>query len=273
MTPTLEVLAREHPEWRPWLGVVGVVMSELEDCAWDAALPARAAGARASALAHAPDAKAVSALFGKLRRKAIRSEMPAFSEWNASLSSHSGATAVFQASLQADQGRLAELASTVRVDPEAFKAVAALLPMPYLHACRRAWSLEATAWCEGYCFCCGAWPGFVEVRGIERNRYLRCLRCGSSWQTVPLRCAYCGNSEHERLGALLVENGAVNALLEVCQACQGYIKVFNRLSSTPSVEVFPADLESVMLDIAASSRGYYRPPGLGCALGAAAARA
>jgi FdhE protein len=149
----------------------------------------------------------------------------------------------------------------------ALRAVAALLPMPFLHACNRRWSAAMPqGWSECYCFVCGAWPGFAEVCGVERSRYLRCVRCGSAWQALVLMCAYCRTTDHQTLGSLVPERSDAKSALEVCNACHGYLKVFTTLSGTAADHVMIDDLASVELDLAAAERGYKRPPGTGYAL-------
>ncbi|MGH7317446.1 MAG: hypothetical protein ACREJS_14420, partial [Candidatus Rokuibacteriota bacterium] len=36
----LDRLAREHPEWRPWLGVMARALDEAARSAWEVAVPA-----------------------------------------------------------------------------------------------------------------------------------------------------------------------------------------------------------------------------------------
>jgi FdhE protein len=265
---TAQELERRHPEWAPWLSVLGVTLAEADESHWDAAVPRPDGGDGAEPLiARCPlpaDTALVSRWFEKLRRAAIRSEAPKFLGWSDALSSETGALAVFAAALCSDDKRLSELARAVHVEPEAFAAIAALLPVPFLQACRRAWTTSTNrAWDERYCPCCGAWPVSVEVCGIERSRYLRCARCASNWRSECLRCVFCGNADHERLRSLLAEAGKDVPALELCEQCKGYIKVFNRLAPSQPAEVLLSDLASVDFDVAAANRGYQRPSGLG----------
>src|SRR5690606_695716 len=106
------------------------------------------------------------------RRAALRNEVPALLDWNETLDGERAAMAVFRAALAIDDAALATLAAQAGVSVQAFAAVAALLPMPCLHACRRAWvEVIARSWSETYCPVCGAWPAFAETCGIERDRY------------------------------------------------------------------------------------------------------
>jgi FdhE protein len=265
---TAQDLERRHPEWSAWLSVLRVVLTEMDAAHWDAAVPRHAGGAGTGPfIASCPlpaDTALVLRWFETLRRAAVRSRMPKLLKWNDALSSESGASAVFAAALSGNEGQLSELAAAVQVEPAAFAAVAGLLPVPFLQACRRAWDDSTSrVWSEGYCPCCGAWPLCVEVCGVERTRYLRCGRCASRWQTECLRCVYCGNADHERLGTLLAEAGSDVPAIEVCDQCKGYTKVFNRLVPSQPAELLLADLATVAVDVAAAERQYRRPGGTG----------
>jgi len=141
-------------------------------------------------------------------------------------------------------------------------AVAALLPVPLLHACRRRFAAEMPhAWSQGYCPLCGGWPTLAEVCGVERARYLRCASCGSAWQMHGLSCPYCGIADHGKLGSLVPQQPGAKGVIEVCHACQGYLKVFTGLRPAPPAQVMLDDLASVELDLAAAGHGYRRPAG------------
>jgi FdhE protein len=171
---------------------------------------------------------------------------------------------MFKASLCQDEGGLKQIALASDADPDAFQAVAALLPVPFLHACNRRWSHSVPrSWAEGYCPICGAWPAFAEVRGIERSRYFRCGRCAGEWQVNCLVCAYCGMTDHEQLISLVPEQGGTTRVIEACKRCLGYVKTFTTLQASPAARVMLDDLASVDLDIAALERGYKRPQGRG----------
>ena len=126
---------------------------------------------------------------------------------------------------------------------------------------------SSPSWVEGYCPVCGSLPSFAEVRGIERNRYFRCGRCGSEWHSRALVCPYCAMSDHDELVALVPEKGGSNAVIDACQRCLGYVKTFTRLQGCSPGAVMLEDLASVDLDVAAIEHGFARPPGPGFALG------
>jgi FdhE protein len=134
------------------------------------------------------------------------------------------------------------------------------LPIPLLHACRRRWA-EALPKdrAHGHCAVCGAWPGFAEICGVERRRFLRCVRCGAAWAAHALACTYCGTKEHGALGMLVAEQGMPGWAIETCSACRGYLKAFTRLTPCAPEQTLVEDIASVELDLAAIGRGYRRP--------------
>jgi FdhE protein len=268
----LEGLERRNPEWAPWLAVVRKVLEAIQDRAWDGAVPERPGPRHREAPLLAKtalqlDAGAVGRFLEELRRSAGRAGTAKMAGLHAVPYSQAGALATFQAALNGDDDRLRKLASDAGADPEAFRAVAALAPMPFLHACSRRWaSAIPQDWSQGYCPICGGWPALVDVCGVERSRYLRCARCGSAWQAPCLSCPYCGTSDHKKLAALVPEQKGSKSAIDACNECLGYVKVFATLQVGPPEKVMLVDLASVELDLAAAARGYARPAGAGYAL-------
>jgi FdhE protein len=244
----LEELQRHNPEWTPWLAHVGTILRALDDPRWDEAVPHELAGGPllTGARVHV-DRHVVAHLYENLMPHA-----------------DADAFAVLRAAVNGDEARLAALACDARTDPDAFRAVAALLPMPFLHACARRWAAAIPiAWSKGFCPVCGHWPALAEICGVERTRYLRCGHCGSAWRTQGLSCTYCAMTDHERLASLIPQQGMAGTAVEVCNHCLGSLKVFHRLRPCSSAEVMLEDLASVELDLVAAERGYRRPEGRG----------
>lgn len=220
MSASLEAIERRNPEWRPWLSVVREVLAEIENPAWDAAVPRR-----------------------------LRPREP-------------GAPLLASTGLYIERAELDRLCRKLaHCSP---KAVTDLLPLPLLHACRRRFADEMPeGWSRGYCPLCGAWPTLAEVCGVERARHLRCAACGSAWRVHGLSCPYCSMADHDKLGSLVPQQPGINAVVEVCHGCQGYLKAFTALRTAAPAQVMLEDLASVELDLAAAERGYRRPAGAG----------
>ena len=267
----IDALAREYPDWQPWLMVVEAVMREATDPSWEAWVPAAESKA-----AHVPRlaGATVTVDLSKIRhwqqhllQTAAQSGAPKMSQFSSLQKVTMNSAAIFAAALCEDGAALKQMADDLRVDPEPFSAVSALNAVPFLHACNRRWQgSQAPGWTAGYCPTCGAWPAFAETRGIERSRYLRCGRCGAEWQAHALFCCFCSNSDHKELGSLVPENSGANRAIDTCNRCRGYLKTFNKLQGSAPTKIMLDDLASVDLDIAALEQGFKRPPGPGYAL-------
>jgi FdhE protein len=272
----LNGLRRERPEWEPWLVVVDEILREAGNPAWDAAVPdAQAQRDTVPLLAGTTltlEAGLVRRLFERLIRTASRVGTPKMASLKAALhAADLGWAPLFAASLcqdplSQDSARINEIAAVSGADAEALHAVIALLPVPFLQACNRRWASSiSVSWVEGYCPVCGSLPAFAEVRGIERNRYFRCGRCGGEWHARALYCPYCSMTDHDELVSLVPEK-AGSAMIDACQRCLGYVKTFTRLQGCSPGAVMLEDLASVDLDVAAIEHGFARPPGPGFAL-------
>jgi FdhE protein len=267
----LQDLKRRYPEWEPWLAVVQVILRDVGDSRWDLAVPSEGArqDGKAPLLAQVSlelEESSIRPILERLTR-ACGSGLPKMATLQAVSYGDFDVFPLFRAALQQDGNVIKEISSTLGADPEALQAVASLLPMPFLHACRRRWAAAISAgWMEGYCSVCGAWPAFAEVRGIERSRYLRCVRCGSEWQSHCLFCLYCGMDDHKELESLVPEPGGSTRMIEACRRCRRYIKALTSLQGAAPEEVLIEDLASVDLDIAALDQGYKKPDGPGYSL-------
>jgi FdhE protein len=252
--------------------VVEEVLNEAAATTWEAWVPTRRepnlnipllAGALVSL-----DLSSVSGWTKRLIRSAYQTGTAQMATLKVAESAALDVASLFKASLRQDSEHIKAIAARLGVDPDAFRAVADLVPVPFLHACARQWAASSyKGWMQGYCPGCGAWPALAEVRGIERSRHLRCSRCGGDWETRWLSCPYCLMADHEQLVSLVPEtNGPTTRTIEACKRCLGYVKSFTTLQGSPPGKVMVDDLSSVDLDLAALEQGYKRPVGLGYAI-------
>jgi FdhE protein len=259
--PTVDRLAAEHPEWRAWLDLLDVVAQQAADRAWHEAVPATAE-AGTPALAGATlrvDRSATERLTGRLFAASgvdeLREAAPRID-----------ALALLAASIELDTSRFDALAQAAGAPAAAVAAVAPLVAVPWLEACRArlpAASAADAAWCP----VCGAWPTLAEARGLERERRLRCGRCGGDWRTAWLACPFCDNHDHTRLASLVAPEVGDVRKVDACHSCHGYLKTVTTLSAADGPTVRLLDVATVALDVAAMEHGYRRPPGLGRAPG------
>ena len=147
------------------------------------------------------------------------------------------------------------------LDPALLATLGHLLAIPLLRACgeRATRMLADLLWDAGYCPVCAAWPTLAELRGLERDHWLRCARCGTGWQYPHHRCAYCGSQDHRRLGYLAAEAQRESRRAVTCDACHGYLKTLATIGPLPPADLALQDLLTLELDLAAIDRGYSRP--------------
>ena len=271
-TDRLRDLGREFPEWQPWLTIVEEVLREATDSKWEPCVPAplQSRESKVPLLAGATldlELIVVGGWSQRLMRSACQSGTPKMLRLHGAKPPRFNTIDLFQSALCQNWQNVREAAADLDVDADAFQAVAALVPVPFLQACNRRWQQSINqSWTEGYCPVCGAWPALAEVRGIERSRYLRCGRCGGGWPAQCLFCSYCGMTGHEELVSLVPEKSGSNGMIDACKRCLGYVKTFATLQGSPPAKIIVDDLASVDLDIAALEQGYRRPEGTGYSL-------
>ncbi len=171
---------------------------------------------------------------------------------------------VLRVGILASPNRAGELARSAGVSPGIVTTLGQIVALPVLSSAGRdANSAGRAGWRAGYCPFCAAWPALAEFRGLERDRWLRCGRCGSGWRYPHQQCPFCTNSDHRSLRYLAEEGKQDAQRVEVCERCRGYVKTFATLGAWSHGEILLQDLLSVELDLVAVERDYHRPEGLG----------
>lgn len=241
------------PAWRPWLSLLGIALDEASDPAWAVAALARAERPSDAPLLHGAtvrlDARRAGAF---MRRLAEAAGLLAAGELDPG--------EAIRAAITRDDRAIAGMSEQLGVSADALAVLALMAAIPVLHAAARVLSADASrVWQRGYCPVCGAWPSLVEMRGIERERWLRCGCCGADWPLPVLRCAFCGETDHHRLGALLPDGEEQYRRIETCERCHGYLKAVTTLGALSVPVLARQDLATVPLDLVAQERGYARP--------------
>jgi FdhE protein len=264
----LAELARDHPEWRPWLALLSVAHGTFGDPLWVRAVPdgpptiepAQSPAPLLEGAVLTIDADGADRFVRQIFDVAESNGGSAAPLEAAARDARLDALAILEAAIRQDARGLTRWANTLAVEPSALRVVAGVAATPLLHACRRAWHGRLPdGWTGGYCPVCGAWPILAEARGLERTRHLRCSRCGGDWRTDWRRCPFCANADHATLGSLGGDEAVESRKIETCGACRGYLKSIVTLRSTPADALTLIDLDTVELDIAALEHGYVRP--------------
>lgn len=167
--------------------------------------------------------------------------------------------ALIRAGVERDHASTERLAGTLGASADTVAVLAQLFALPLLLNGARTLTPEMSrTWQLGYCPVCGAWPALVEMRGIQRERRMRCGCCGSDWLLPVLRCAFCGETDHRKLGLLLSEGEEQHLRVETCATCHGYLKSLTTLGALPFSALALKDMSTVAFDLAAQDRGYAR---------------
>jgi FdhE protein len=263
-TAQLADLERRNPEWHAWLRLLREALRALDDAAWSDGLgdPSGAHAADAPLL-HGRVLTVDSRRLGRLMQDLAATAAATGLAGTQSL-------ARYRFSAEADMDLLAAVLRHDRSRLEglgALETVMRLASLPLLQACRRSLQQQVPRpWPHGYCPICGSWPLLAELRSLDRSRWLRCGRCGGDWPVSWLCCAFCGESDHERLGTLVLEGEPETLTVETCSNCSGYLKAITTLQAIPPFELLLRDLDTVDLDVAALDRGFVRPEGDGVPL-------
>jgi FdhE protein len=261
----LTALDVEHPEWRPLLAVIVETLREAQRPQWTGFVPAlKHAGQGGRPLLDGAVISVAPRVVGRWIRQLLTAAAAAGTEVGplvkALTTRRVDPLLVFEAVLSQDVQRLDELARAVKDDRGVVQGLAPLIAGPMLQACRRTWADRVPAgWAYGYCPICGSRPALAEIRGLNGTRYLRCGCCGADWRIEWLRCPFCGESDHEKLGSLLSANRLDRETIAVCDGCQGYVKTITTLTPIRPEHVVLQDLATLALDVAALGHDYRRP--------------
>lgn len=166
---------------------------------------------------------------------------------------------LFALILRGDDAALASIARDLGADSFLLLTLARNALKPAFGAWRRQLAPLAGSgnrWDKGDCFVCGAPAALAELQGKDQAKHLRCGCCGADWPYPRIRCARCGNDDHQTLGILYQDSGLAKARVEVCETCRGYIKVIATFEPTPPDMLPVEDLATLDLDGIAIRNGY-----------------
>jgi FdhE protein len=104
------------------------------------------------------------------------------------------------------------------------------------------------------CPVCGE-PVRLAALEDEGKKVIHCPRCLAHWHAKRLECSHCGNENHKTVQFLTIEGDSVSQI-QVCDECNGYIKIIDtrQYISQPSAALL--DLNSIHLDFVAQENSY-----------------
>jgi FdhE protein len=169
-------------------------------------------------------------------------------------------------SLMRDQNAIRTGAVHRGLAPDLVWLVGELATTPFAHALQHSvfdhrqddtFVAACNGWNLGYCPACGSWPALAEC--VDSHRVLRCSFCSLGWELNTYACIYCAEAGEPFVTAAPDEERK-DRRVEVCSACQSYLKTVDLAKLSPFPLVAIADMETMDLDIAAMEHGYGRPP-------------
>jgi FdhE protein len=241
------------PAWEPWLALVATATAEAQHPSWSGCARIGEDRAGQAPLLHDATLNVDATRAANLVRQ---------------LADHFGVVAIEKVDplalilggVERDRDTIERLAGKLAIPYDTVAVCCQLTALPLLINAVRLLSTEgALKWQRGYCPVCGAWPSLAEMRGIQRERRLRCGCCGSDWPIPVLRCAFCDEIDHQKLGFLLNEQGEPGVRVETCSTCRGYLKSTTTLGAMSFAALVRKDLSTIPYDLVARDRGYTRP--------------
>ncbi|MDI3339964.1 MAG: formate dehydrogenase accessory protein FdhE [Sphaerobacter sp.] len=264
----LDTMARDYPEWEPWLALYADALQASAEPLWEQAVPIPTSRPATGVplldgAVVALDPTAASGWLHYLVGRVVAIGTPE-PEDRLDRIAAVDPLRFLRAAIASDAQAMQQLAAELGVALERLAAVGNLAALPFLQACgRRLGDRLPVPWVRGFCPICGAWPAAAERRGLARERHLRCGRCGADWVVIAFWCPYCTNGEHEQLGSLVPEEGGETRQVDTCRRCRGYVKSITTLRGWSPAEVPVVDLATADLDLAAIEHGYTRPTAAG----------
>ncbi|WP_462410175.1 formate dehydrogenase accessory protein FdhE [Neobacillus sp. Marseille-QA0830] len=104
------------------------------------------------------------------------------------------------------------------------------------------------------CPVCGE-PVRLATLDQEGKKVVQCPRCLAHWNARRLECSHCGSTDHEKMHFLTVEGDHVSQI-QVCDECNGYIKIIDTKQYIEKPSAALLDLNSIHLDYVAQEQGY-----------------
>lgn len=114
-----------------------------------------------------------------------------------------------------------------------------------------------------HCPICGKNADFAVLNDRENGRrYLACVSCNIQWPYKRMGCIFCGNSNYDQLGYILIEDLQGYQIYH-CEMCKSYLKTFDQRAAAARLDnnLMLENVKTLFLDLLAIEKGYL--PALG----------
>lgn len=117
--------------------------------------------------------------------------------------------------------------------------------------------LRTDLWEGRDCPLCGEKPHFGYLEEESGKKILDCWLCGTEWEHIRIKCPYCDNSDHEKLGYFTIEGNEI-CRVNFCQVCCQYCKLFDyrKFHADGKVVLAIHNLATLGYDLAARKEGF-----------------
>ena len=136
--------------------------------------------------------------------------------------------------------------------------VAKILVEPYAELLASQITVSSGGVDANLCPRCGGRPvvGVLRFEGEGGRRFLKCAFCSSEWESRRIYCAYCGETNEQRLPVFVAE-GFPHIRVEACDACRHCLRT---IDLTKDGNAVPAadDLAAIPLGLWTEEHGYVR---------------
>lgn len=123
-------------------------------------------------------------------------------------------------------------------------------------------NLNSRMWDGGSCPVCGQSPHYALLDSEDGSGVLDCWLCGTRWCFMRLKCPYCHNQDHEKLGYFTIESMEI-CRVYFCRECNQYIKVFDlKASGREDADLLLHNLATLSVDLVAENEGFTAGSGL-----------
>ncbi len=156
-----------------------------------------------------------------------------------------------------DSDYVAEFAERAKIERDIvfFIAQTAMSPFFQKYAQNLRSKINYSMWLYSSCPVCGRRPLAAKLTEKEGLRLLQCSLCHTQWWFLRLKCAFCGNTDHEKLQYLYVDEDR-GRRVDVCDSCRKYIKTFDERVIGREIIPHIEEIAAVRLDYVARKEGY-----------------
>jgi FdhE protein len=111
---------------------------------------------------------------------------------------------------------------------------------------------------DGLCPACGSLPMSSSVVGwpkAENLRFCACSMCGTMWNVVRIKCAFCSSTEG--IGYHYIEGKPETVKAETCEQCRRYLKILYQVKDH-ELDPLSDDVATLDLDMLLATEGWQR---------------